>query len=171
MKKLAGCFTGWTAVQGDVKINYDLENSPLQIKTDNEGNTTLVHFYSAQEDHVSAISLYLWSPPEYRLFSCSTSSTLFPTDLPSETDKIWTITKSSVSGAPRVVIHCNGKEILNVVMSNTTCSDESWSTRWSKKVDMIKFDNLNDSASDYYRPGTYNLFDVLDMIDMLGRLS
>ena len=154
MKKLTGCFTGWTAVQGDVKINYDLENSPLQIKTDSEGSTMLVHFYSAQDGYASAISLYLWSPPQYQLHMCSTSSTQFPTEVPSETDKVWTITKSSVSGAPQVVIHCNDKEVLNVV-SNTTCSNESWSTGWTRDVDQLNFAHLADSASDYYRPGMY----------------
>ena len=162
MKKLAGCFTGWTAVQGGVKINYDLENSPLQIKTDSE-DRIYVHFHSAEKDYVSAISLWPnWSPPKYQLFSCSTSTTRFPTDLPSETDKVWTITKSSVSGAPRLVIHCNGKEVLNVVMSDSTCGDYKWSTHWTQDVDQLEFDS-SEIASDYYRPG---IFDALDMIDM-----
>ena len=92
------------------------------------------------------------SPPQYRLKYCIPSYTNFPTDLPSETEKVWTITNSRVSDEIRVVIHCNDQEVLNVVLSDTTCSDSRWSENWSRDVDNIFFSSSN-TASDYYRPG------------------
>ncbi|KAL5255462.1 hypothetical protein ACHWQZ_G010885 [Mnemiopsis leidyi] len=150
---------GWIAVERDVRINYDLENSPLQIKTDSvvgSDEQVRVWFSTAQDDPAGGVVLdFFTSPPQYWLRYC-TSWTYFPTDLPTETNKVWTITLSRVSGEIRVVITCNTVEVLNVVLSSTTCSDSDWSrdsdwsTIWSKDVEKIYFDSY-DTASDYYR--------------------
>ena len=140
--------TGWTAVQRYVMIDYDLENSPLQIRTNSEigsNEVVRVFFYNA-----GAVELSVRSPPQYWLGGC-TSYIDFPTALPSETDKVWTITLIRSSGTPRVVIHCNNKEVLNVVLSDSTCSRSDWRDYWSKDVEWIQF--ARDSASDYYRAG------------------
>ena len=135
-------------------IDHDLENSPLQIKTNSEvgsNEEVLVKFYTIEENRAGEVALYFSSPPKYNLNYCSLdSATSFPTVLPSETDKVWTITLTRSSGKKRVVIHCNDKEVLNVVFSNTTCSDSRWSTYWSVKK--IRFSTI-DTASDFYRPG------------------
>ena len=136
-------------------IYYDLENSPLQIKTDSEvgrNERVIVSFYSGSS-WTGGVYLFFSSPPQYQLPRCSSSYTNFPTDLPSETEKVWTITKSKVSDEIRVIIHCHDKEVLNVVLSDTTCSKSSWSERWSRDVDEIGFSPSWDTASDYYRPG------------------
>ena len=136
-------------------IDHDLENSPLQIKTNSEVGSNengWLSFYTAQQDSAGGINLYFWSSPKYWLYDCSNSSTNFPTDLPSETDKVWTITLTRSSGERSVVVHCNDKEVLNVVFSNTTCSDSWWSTYWSRDVEKIVF-RISDKASDFFRPG------------------
>ena len=109
-------------------------------------------FYTAGGDSAGGFFLYFTSPPQYGLDYCSTSWTNFPTALPTETDKIWTITLTRTSGTVRVIIHCNNKEVLNVVLSDTTCSYSSWSTDWSRDVESILFHSY-DTASDFYRPG------------------
>ena len=113
-----------------------------------------MYFYSGSSQ-AGGVSFSFSSPPQYLFQNCRTSWTNFPTALPSETDKVWTITLSKVSDEIRVVIHCNDKEALNVVLSDTTCSDDYWSSNWSRDVDGIYFSN-SDTASDYYRPGTLN---------------
>ena len=136
-------------------INFDLENSPLQIKTDSvvgSNEKVSVTFYSGSS-WVGGVYLRFTSPPKYRLYYCGSLTYNFPTVLPSETDKVWTITKSKVSDEIRVVIHCNDKEVLNVVLSDTTCSHSSWSESWSKAVDEIYFSSAYNTASDYYRQG------------------
>ena len=112
----------------------------------------VVRFYSGYS-LAGGVSLFFSSPPQYRLNYCMTSYNNFPTDLPSETDKVWTITKSKVSEEIRVIIHCNDKEVLNVVLSDTTCSDSSWRDFWSRDVEKIRFHSSYDTASDYYRAG------------------
>ena len=137
-------------------VNFDLENSPLQMKTDSavgSNEKVFVTFYSGSSS-AGGVVLSFSSSPQYQLIECNSSPLNFPTDLPSETDKVWTITKDSrVSDEIRVVINCNDKEVLNVVLSDTTCSDRRWSENWSKDVDKINFHSSSDTASDFYRPG------------------
>ena len=108
---------------------------------------------TVEEMMAGGVYLRFTFPPQYHLGWCSsTSHTEFPTDLPAESDKIWTITLSKTS-VIRLIIDCNNKEVLNVVLSNTTCSNGQWSDYWTKDVEQIYFPSPHDSASDYYRPG------------------
>ena len=151
--------TGWIAVQREVKINYDLENSPLQIRTDSEvgsNEEVRVKFYNAQGYNAGGLSLFFSSPPQYLLSRCSTYHTNFPTYLPPETDKVWTLTFTRTSDIPRLVIHCNDNEVLDVTMSNTTCSYSDWRTVWSRDVEKIMF--FYDTSSEYYRASKIMLY-------------
>ena len=139
-----------------------MENSPLQIRTDSIDGSyeqVKVYFDTAGEDFAGGVFLY-FRPPKYWLRHCSSSKTNFPTDLPTETDKIWTIKLTKTSGTVRVIINCNNKEVLNVVLSNSACSDSSWSTFWSRKMEKIWFYS-SDTASHYYRPGKINKLSLL----------
>ena len=81
------------------------------------------------------------------------------TTLPTETEKTWTITYNYTD--KRLVLHCNGVQVLNVVL-NSVChySASYWGTYWERKPTQIKFYSFFDSASDTYcfpsNPGKYN---------------
>ena len=113
-----------------------------------------VWFYDDQSQisYAGGVILSLSSPPQYMLSWCNTSQTEFPAPLPSETDKVWTIKLTRSSGTPSVVIHCNNKEVLNVVLSDSTCSRSDRSDFWSRDVEKISF-IVSDEASDFYRSG------------------
>ena len=150
-------------MQRDMKINYDLENSPLQIKAVSVvGNyeKVRVSFFDAQGRQAGGVYLLFTSPPQYGLDWC-TFQTKFPNAIPSETDKTWTITLSRILGFRRLVIACNDEEVLNVVISNNTCyrEDANWSSYWSREVKeiLIQFSPY-DTASLYYRPGELNMY-------------
>ena len=153
---ITNTMTGWIAVQRDVMINHDLENSPLQIRTNSEDGSdeeVVVHFNTAGGHYIGGVGLHFTSPPQYWLFLCGSSYTNLPTALPTETDKIWAITLTRTSGTVSVIIGCNNKEVLNVVLSDTTCSESGWSEKWGWAVGKIEFSSYHDTASDYYRPG------------------
>ena len=136
-------------------IKYDLENSPLQIKTNSEDGSDekgRVWFYTAGGDNAGGVNLYFKSRPQYYISGCSTEIIDFPTSLPTETDRIWTITHSRTSGTVRLIIHCNNKEVLNVLLSGTICGYSFWSKVWSRDVQRIKFPST-DTASESYGPG------------------
>ena len=94
------------------------------------------------------------SPPQYTLTRCS-GDINFPTDLPSERDKVWKISLTRNLGEIRVVVHCNNKEVVNVVLSDTVCTKfDQWNTHWSRDVEKMMFD-FKDTASDFYRAGKH----------------
>ena len=139
----------------DGYIDADLENSPLEIKTDSSlgsDETVLVYFFNSEGDDAGTIIFHFTSTLQYQLWYCTNSRTNFPTELPTETDKVWRISLTRTSGI-RLVIHCNEVEVLSILLSDSTCTSSSWNSVWSRDVEEIKF-SISDSASDYYR-GTY----------------
>ena len=140
-------------VQRAILIDYDLEKFPLKIKTDSvlgSNDKMIVWFLNPNGDHAGGVQLTFSSPPEYLISDCSISRTNFPNTLPTATDKVWTITLTRTSGI-RLQIHCNNVEMVDILMSDSTCSDSRWSTVWTRDVSMIVFSNA-DTASDYFRP-------------------
>ena len=73
-------------MQHDVKIDHDLENSPLQIKTDSvlgSDHEVVLRFYTVEEDVAGDFSIRFTSRPTYRFLYCMNEHTNFPTALPS----------------------------------------------------------------------------------------
>ena len=98
----------------------------------------------------------LFKPLEYFFIGCLNSYVEFSEDLlPSETEKVWTIFLSRISGVRRIVIHCNEMEIFNFVASKSTCVNSGWEEQWAlRDVKKIKFGYIYSStATDYYRAG------------------
>ena len=150
-------------MQKNVKIEWDLESTPLEIRsnsvlgTDESDDEVKVAFYSAKEEYAGQVNLYFKSTLQYFLGGCTTFGTNLPVTPPSTADKVWRITLTKTAGVImivpryRVVIHCNEVEVLNILLSDATCSKGQWSTEWSRDVTKIKFLS-DDTASDYYGP-------------------
>ena len=138
-------------MQREVYIDADLETSTLEIKTESSlgsDEKIEVRFYTSYLSHVGGVILHFTSIPRYQLQYC-TFRTNFSTELPTDTNKVWRISLTRTSGI-RLVIHCNEVEVLDLLMSESTCSDFKWSIHWSRDVEKIYFSSL-DTASDYYR--------------------
>ena len=147
----------WTAVQRDVNVPLDLETTPLEIRTNTElrsNEEMFVWFLTADgEGAVGGLQIFLsYTGPMYYIFYCSSSRTNFPSNLPTEVDKIWRITLDKTAGI-RLQIHCNGVEVLNVLLSDNTCGESYWGKFWSKDVDNIYFRPSFDTVSLDYRAG------------------
>lgn len=145
--------TGWTVVVQDYQMEYDLENSPLQIRTDSvvgSDEEVKLLFSDAEEYNAGGLLLSFTSPPRYYLNDCTEFRTDFPTALPSETEKMWTIILKRSSDI-KLTISCNDKIVLSMELTDTICT-HSRITNWSRDVDKIEF-RSSDTASDYYRPG------------------
>ena len=133
----------------------DLETILLEIKTDStigSGDQVYVNFITSGRDLVGNFEVRFTSTPQYEIYPCTTW-TNFPVSLPTEVEKVWRITLDRNSGI-RLLIHCNNVEVVNILMSSSTCSSysSSWSSYWSQTVGKIWFQYL-DTASDYYRAG------------------
>ena len=134
-------------------IPFDLETAPLQIKTDSRDDSfeyLLVWFYTADGlQSAGSIHLTFADPPKYKIKSCMKEAQNFPDTLPSDVNKIWTITKLP---GPRITIKCNEVTVVDVLISAETCDDPRWNV-WSREVEEIEFDYYEE-ASDEYRPAS-----------------
>ena len=145
--------TGWIAVQRDVMIDFSLEQYSLVLKTDStlgSMDKVRLYLYTSQGNIAGGLILYFNSTPQYYIWSCSSGYTNFPTNLPPGKDKVWRVTLTRTAGI-RLVVHCNEEEVLNILMSDSTCANSNWSAYWSKELAKIKF-HSDDTASDYYQP-------------------
>ena len=112
-----------------------------------------VYFYTSGREAVGYVQIRFYSTPQYYISNCMSSSANFPVSLPTEVEKVWRITLNRNSGI-RLLIHCNNVEVVNFLMSYSTCSHSSWSYYWSRTVGKIWFDSPYwDTAPDYYRAG------------------
>ena len=130
-----------------VKIDYDLEQHPLQIKTDTEIGShamMVVELLEADDSYISNFRVKFSDPPTYYLSYYTFPYTFFPISLPTEQDKTWTISKTPT----RLEIWCNGVEVLEYVFSESGESD--CVGRMSRDVENIYFPSW-DTASWQYR--------------------
>ena len=154
--------TDWLPVQRGMKIDLDLENSSLEIKTDSKRGSAekvIVTFFSLEEERAGGITLSFRSPITYRIKKCIDDQVGFPIEIPTETNKVWRITLSrTVELERRVIIHCNEVEVLDIVLTETLCDQNYWRSHWGRDVAKIAFDSADegarDRASDFYRHTT-----------------
>ena len=130
----------------------DLETSILELKTNSpigSDDRVSMEFKTDGGIRAGGLILHFTSPPQYKIRNCN-HKTDFPTTLPTEANKVWRISLRKTTEI-RLVIHCNGVEVLNFVLSETNCVDDSgWLHVWNMDVKQIRFDD-EDTASDYYR--------------------
>ena len=171
---------GWISVTNEIDIDWDLENNPLEIKTNSSLGIDkhLVLNFHTDLDFFYAGGFYVkfTSTPQYQLPLC-TPWTNFPITLPAATDKIWRVTVDRSAGI-RVLIHCNGEPLLNVLLSDQICALNSfgWRAYWNRDATKIYF-NRRDTASHYYRSYTgkldipFRYFDCINCLTLRHNLS
>ena len=109
-----------------------------------------VDLYTAGGDDAGAVGFDFYSPPEYYIGFCSTSWSGLPSTVPSVINKVWVITKLP---GYRITVQCNGVTVLDLTMSDDTCSTSYWRAYWTRQIEQIKF-RPEDTASDKYRAAT-----------------
>ena len=140
----------WVAV----RLDFDLENYPLEIKTDSElgsGDQVKVYFFTSQRSEAGGVYLYFTSTMQFWLYMCNTGYSDFPATLLVAKEKIWRISLTKTSEGIRLQIHCNDVMVLNYLLSSMACSYGWWSTIWNRDVEKMRF-IPSDTASEYYRP-------------------
>jgi hypothetical protein len=155
---------GWKTVERDEYLKHDLENTPLEIKTDSQAESEEmvdVTFFQKPNDYhqqVGGLEIFLTSPPQYLIKGCTKDKADFNPDPPFDKYKIWRVTLTMVSKTTDVMksikklqVHCNNKKVLEKDLN--TCDRDMNVLRWMPlkvKVNYIKFSG-GDTASDGYR--------------------
>ena len=133
-----------------MKIAWDLEAAPLQIKTDSElasYDHILVTMYDKDSNDISTVSVRFSSAMDYAIGKCVQDFANLPKQPPVEVDKIWTIAKTGAAW----IITCNDVEVLNFLFAES--SKNSCDKKWGGDVvEEIKFSS-GDKASDFYKAG------------------
>ena len=161
-------YTGWIKTTlGDKKVEFDLENEALEIKTDSAaGSREFVHIsvFSDSESLMGSIGIQ-WTitglDPTYTLGYCLDVDAPFSKSLPAGDEKIWRITISKTAEDIEFTIHCNDEEMASVKFSEV-CNLDGWKSKWvdNGKLQKIQFTRFS-VAADYYR--AYKPGDVLDI--------
>ena len=136
-------------------IGFNLETSPLELKTIVDAGIgdqvkIVLQLYDAEDSYAGGLFLSLGSAPQYSLDGCTELKELSKLRV-DQRDKKLTVSKQR---GPRIKIFCNDVKVLDVKMSDSTCSgDSDWNQIWSRDVVKIQF-LYDDTASDYYRSFT-----------------
>jgi len=137
----------WTAVTRDVKIDFDLQQNPLQIKTSAAAGSdkeVFVYFYESINTLAGGIVIRFQNPQiQYWVLYCKHEYIPFPITPAEDQDKVWTIIRTGTG----FKIECNGVQVLDYNLSSCTHEDKDF---WNNEVKMIRFDKT-DTASDEYK--------------------
>ena len=137
-------------MEHEEKVPLDLGTALLQIKTNSiVGSEDIVKVYFYDESGANVAGLIQWnfkSPPQYNIGYCLSSWIDFPSPLPTEADKIWTITKLP---GPGIKVQCNKVTVVDIQDLSATCTRSIWENYWDEDVKKIRFSD-DDTASDSY---------------------
>ena len=140
-----------------VFIPWNTDTQSITISTDSEvgTNETVMVMFAGNNSVAGAVFIYFDTPIQYILGYC-THVKPFTDTLHTDTQKTWTITYNTAK--QRIVLHCNGVQVLNVLLTSV-CTDSRWRDWWERKPTHIQF-HLWDRASDSYKisskTGEYN---------------
>ena len=153
-------FTDWTPVHLGEVVSHDPIKYPLRIKTTmdfaSEGEIR-VRFYNVNGAHIAGLNIKIATTPQYWLHYCMNKFRDFPTNtvLPPLDEKIWVISITRTSGV-RIIVHCNGQEVLNLQLTNSVCSANSdWINLWNKDFDKISFPSGDAAFYFQFPPGKF----------------
>lgn len=140
-------------------VDFDLENTPLEIKTEgeNSNNRYLYIFFYTAAGYAGGLQLeFEYTRVMYAFNGCSGKLHNFPTPPSASMVKDWRLTLQRKSGSVQFTIHCNGKQVLDVPISESTCAKKKdYKKNWTKKpVKKIEIYSSGFDA-DYYRPYVY----------------
>ena len=137
-----------------MKLPWDLEATPLQIKTDSalgSGEMINVRLYD-KDGSDNFVTVKFSSSIQYRIYRCTNQRDL-PVQPPVEVDKIWTINKTETA----LIITCNNVEVLNFLFADGSGND-CVTKLGGDVVEKILFHDFYDTASDFYRAGKARIF-------------
>eukprot|EP00116_Pleurobrachia_bachei_P012651 sb/3472913/ len=140
----------WTAVERGVKIPWDLEGTPLQIKTnstlDSGDQVMRMQLYDKNNSQLGTVGVKFSSPMQYRIGHCIEDWEDLLVQPTVEVEKILTIIKTKTA----LIIICNNVEVMNYLFADSS-NGECVQTKQGDVVDQLKFSKQYDTSSDFYR--------------------
>ena len=121
--------------------NPDTQNISVSTNSVAEsGEEVYVYCYDKDGNYAGAVCINFYTEIQYNLGWYKNYTPFHVTiPVPDEGQRIWTITYNCVTLI--VVIHCNGVEVLNMVLSDSVCTKHSWTTYWEQSNGYVYFYN------------------------------
>ena len=110
----------------------------------------LVRFEDENGEIAGGLDIYFWDEISYQVKFCMGDYEHFPENLPTDHVRIWTISLSAEVEL-RLIVECNGVQVVNFLVSDNTCEDSVWAKFWNKDVAQINLDAPN-GALQGFRP-------------------
>ena len=138
--------SAWRPVVRETIIPFDLESTPLQIKSNSivgSYESIYVDLYTKDNEKIGHWQLQFKSPMRIFFGHCSSWISLHPGD---KVDKTWTFRKTATA----LIIECNGVEVMNFKFPETS----RWADcvpRWGGDVVKKIMFHAWDAASDSYQ--------------------
>ena len=151
----------WVAVDDNVKVDYNWESNPLQIKTTaprgGDGYIDL-DLWTEEENYIGCI-YWKFLDFEYRFQRCTTEFTKTFPDVPEELEKIWTV--KNTPGTRTLIIFCNDVKLIELDLDAVDSAAFPDCSGWYQFSEVTKVD-IAHSQSAWYRaaPGR----EIWDMI-------
>ena len=146
--------SGWKPVRRGVDLKFDLENDPLEIRTDSIiGSGEEIKLLLSSMAGIRSGGLYVQfsSVIKYFIVRCKTAYNGLQESCPDVGHKIWRVTLKKAADI-RLLIHCNNVKTVDVVISSDICGRSEWNTYWNRVTGIIRY-HRDDTASDFYRNG------------------
>ena len=148
VKKLStiiNIYLDWKNVQRHQVIDFDLENTPLEIKTDSSTGSDdqmRVRFLNGDDVWTGGVLIHFTDPMTYELTKCTEARQPL-SNVPSETEKVWTIYKESDG----FKIKCNTVMVADIKIASCTDAEAGL---YDEDMVKVRFRNTDDAA-DFYR--------------------
>ena len=134
-------------------VDHDFTRYPIEIKTDptkkEHDQSMIITLTDKDNTFVVDIRLhYNRNPPAYFIHRCRENTQAFPRR-PGAEATIWHITKTEDF---RIIIKCNGEEVLNFQLGDDQCDMSHWRYYWSTHFEKMRFhilDKVSESYKDY----------------------
>ena len=109
-------------------------------------------FWDKSNTGAGNVIINFYEDIRYQLVGCTSLIPFSPDTLPTETLKTWTFTyKYTTFDYPkRVVLYCNGVQVLNQELSDSKCDTKHWWRTWAGMPTEVTFQSVADAAFGNY---------------------
>ena len=107
-------------------------------------------FFDGDDREAGGINIEIINTVKYKLGHCMTGFKHFTIPVEVTGDDVWKISKQGIN----LNVLCNGKEILQLTLSDTVCDNTNlaWTDYWTKDIAKVQFGAIGNIASKFYSP-------------------
>ena len=150
-------------------IPHSFERTAVQFKTDKVVHKTEeleLTFFSGEkmDSKLGGISVLFNKDNTltYKIADCQTAYNKFPENMPTEVEKLWSIIVNT-GAQPSFKCQVNGVEVINLLLTDDTCTREDWSYSWTGEITHLGFNSWANMFAGYHL-GRYCKLQLIEVV-------